>query len=307
MFDPGDGAVFVFLDNPDDKAIGGLNPGGLTQNTADDADTLGFVATYNARGAELEVVQKQGSAVCGMKITAYNVDVPGADNEIDSANNPLGADVNAEGRAFIDNPLGSPGTTTVSIDSVQVFDRANPGVLLLDATIAANGTVTILTQATGYNLTASLTLGAWSVIVTGFNANDSIKYTTVADHDAVLTEGTGGKWDLGGVNLTENVDLPDQVFDFTVAINDFDGDSGGGTGVTFANFQIGVDGTGDADDDQVAGVDIPPPVPLAPLAMSVDVTGDAAATTTASAMSFQQSDAASFDMMLDLSRMMNLA
>jgi hypothetical protein len=206
-----------------------------------------------------------------MRITAYNVDVPGADNEIDSANNPLGADVNAEGRAFIDNPLGSPGTVIVSINSVQVFDRANPTVLLLDATInQTTGQVTYLTQASGYALSATQTApgsGVWTATVTGFDANDSIRYTTVSDHNAVLTEGTSGKWDLGGVNLTENIDLPDQLFDFTVEINDFDGDSSGGT---FANFQIGVDGTGAADDGIVAGVDSPVPVPLAPLGLGFD-------------------------------------
>ena len=71
----------------------------------------------------------------------------------------------------------------------------------------------------------------------------------------MLTEGTSGKWDLGGVNLTENVDLPDQVFDFSVAISDYDGDNQDSSDTVFASFSIGVDGTGDADDGTVGGVD----------------------------------------------------
>jgi len=41
---------------------------------------------------------------------------------------------------------------------------------------------------------------------------------------------------------------PDQALDFTVKIEDFDGDT------DVATFRTGIDGTLDADDDAVAGV-----------------------------------------------------
>jgi hypothetical protein len=264
--------VFVFLDNADDKSIGGA---GLTQTSADDADTLGFEDLLPVQGAELEVVQKQGGAPCGMKITAYYVtphDTAADGAKIVSANDPEAKappttdDVSADARSFIDNPLD--GGTIVSITTVNVYDRANPSNILTSATIDQDtGVVTyvdgdadgVIDHASGVDVTASETSAGsdiWTVTVTGFDGNDTIAYETAADHNAVLTEGTGGKWDLGGFNLTQGQDTPDQKFDFSVLVNDYDGDSyGAQSEVTiFDDFSIGIDGTGQFDDGLVAGV-----------------------------------------------------
>lgn len=259
MFDPGDAAAFIFLDDPDDRSIGGV---GLTQTTADDADTLGFVGLHGATGGELEVVQKQGGSALVMKLSTFDLVVPDSANDgegIVSVANPLGkgaGDVSADGRAFLENPFA--GATGVSITSVSVFDRADPTNILESVEIdQTTGNVSIVDghdSATISVTTFEVSEGVWGVIVTGFNGNDTVAYTTDGEHEAVLAQGVGGKWDLGGFNLSEGVDAPDQVFDFSVLINDYDGDTYGGTNVSFANFSIGVDGTGVFDDGLVAGV-----------------------------------------------------
>lgn len=270
MFDVGDAAIFVFVDNPDDKSIGGV---GLTPTTADDADTLGFTGLHAAKGGEIEVVQQQGSAALQMKIAAYDLvepDAAGDGQGIKSANDPLGAtppttdDVSLDSRTFLDNPLS--GATAVSIKTVSVYDRANPSDVLESVTInQSTGAITnvdgdgdnVVDNSSAITITSQeVAPGKWSVIVSGFTANDTIAYTTEGDHEGVRVEGVGGKWDLGGFNLTEGVDTPDQAFDFSVLINDYDGDTSGGSSTTFANFHIGLDGTGAYDDALVAGVPI---------------------------------------------------
>ncbi len=57
-------------------------------------------------------------------------------------------------------------------------------------------------------------------------------------------ESTGNKFDIGAFNILEAQPTPDQKFDFTVDITDFDGDM-----ATSNEFSIGVDGTGTFDDD----------------------------------------------------------
>ncbi len=60
----------------------------------------------------------------------------------------------------------------------------------------------------------------------------------------VATQGVAGKYDIGGFNLLQGQDSPDQQFDFSVEINDYDRDSFGGSGTTYAEFSVRVDGTG---------------------------------------------------------------
>ena len=277
MFDQGEGAVFVYLKNPDDKMIAphNVNPsvgpvGGLTQNTADDGDTIGFADTQVAKGAEIQVVQKQGSEVLGMKISAFDVVPPNSANDgtkIVSANDPLGAsppatdDVSADGRAFADNPLN--GAAAVNITAVQVINRATGAVV--EAVVNNNGTAVnvddgsgpgkdadnSVNDALGVVVTFSLVAGhpgIYTATVTGFDALYTIAYQTSADHDAALVECTSGKWDVGGFNLQSGNDTPDQTFQFTAKVTDGDGDNASDT------WLVGIDGTGAFDNGAVSGV-----------------------------------------------------
>ena len=263
MFDPGDGAIFVYVDNPDDKSIAinsATGSGGLTQTSADDADTLGFAGTVPSRAGEIEVVQKQGGGALGMRISAYDVDVPGADNTIVSANDPQSNnppttdDVSQEARDFIEDPLA--GGSRVSITTVNVYDRADP-TNILESVVNVNGTaVNVDGDGDGVidnsSITVTFTLvgGAYVATVLGFTANDTIAWGTAADHDAVLIEGTSGKWDVGGFNIAQGNPTPDQLLEFTAQVTDGDGDTDS------ASWKIGIDGTGIHDDDFVTGISI---------------------------------------------------
>ncbi len=261
MFDPGDGAIFVYLDNPDTKSIAINGSGGLTQTSADDADTLGFAGTVGSLGGEVEVVQKQGGAALGMKISAYDVDIPGADNTIVSANDPQSQnppttdDVSQEARDFIEDPL--LGATAVSITTINVYDRADPNNILESVMNVGGVAVNVdgdgdgnVDNAAGITVTFSLVNGAYVATVLGFTANDSIAWTTASNHDAVLIEGTSGKWDVGGFNVLQGNDSEDQMLEFTAKVTDGDGDFASDT------WRIGIDGTGAFDDDHVDGVSI---------------------------------------------------
>jgi len=75
-------------------------------------------------------------------------------------------------------------------------------------------------------------------------------------HNAVLinafddpAESTGNKFDIGSFAILEAQPTPDQIFNYTVDITDFDDDV-----VTSNEFSVGVDGTGEFDNDAVIGL-----------------------------------------------------
>ncbi|MER9333921.1 hypothetical protein NKJ06_07910 [Mesorhizobium sp. M0293] len=229
MFDPGDGAFFVYLDNPDDDSIAGVT-GGLTQKTADDADTIGFQGTTEVTSASVEISQVQGNTLATMDIFAYDID-----------NVALGqVDTDAEARAFALDPIAN--ADPVNITGVRVLD--------------ANGTVieswTDTDPGDPVNLIDSATVGVifnqYSVTVSGLGAHYTVEFDTEAPHDVADIEAVAGKFDIGGFNLLQGQDTPDQSFDFAVQITDYDSDVDGGTADAFANFSVGVDGTGIFDD-----------------------------------------------------------
>ncbi|MFL6770062.1 MAG: hypothetical protein ACJ8FH_09890, partial [Sphingomicrobium sp.] len=90
--------------------------------------------------------------------------------------------------------------------------------------------------------------GKYTATVMGFTANDTIAWTTNGTHDAALIEGVAGKWDVGGFNILQRFDTPDQVLEFEATVTDGDGDYASDT------WKVGIDGTGQYDDNLVSGV-----------------------------------------------------
>jgi hypothetical protein len=191
---------------------------GLNQNNADDADTIGFDGTLPQTTAQVEIVQVQGNDPASIKITAYDFTFGSAVN------------TNGEARDLVTDPLALNGTvsaptgaTEVEITQVRVLDE--------------NGDV----------VTSGITidLAGKTAVVGGLQDGYTVEWTAPG-HDGVLIEGVAGKYDLGGFNLLAAQPTPDQQFDFTVNVTDFDGD------VAISNkFSVGVDGTGVNDNDTV--------------------------------------------------------
>ena len=260
MFDPGEGAVFVYLTDPERNSSATQSKAdGLTQNTADDADALGFGGTLETRGGSVEVVQRQGSAPLGMKLTCYDLQ---DDDAIQAATDPLGGktkknladDKSDEARAWVNNPNGDVlhNATPTTINGIKVFDT---GVDTPKAEFTINtstGVVTIVSNTAGISVVADHTDDGVEnydfVTVVGFQDHDTIAWTTDGDHDSVLVEGYSGAWDVGGFNIEQGIDSPDLDIDFSVAITDFDGDTYDGADTSWDDFTIKLDGTGANND-----------------------------------------------------------
>ncbi|MER8467589.1 hypothetical protein, partial [Mesorhizobium sp. M1396] len=236
MFDPHDGAFFVYLDNPDDDSVAGVT-GGLTQKTADDADTIGFQGTTEVTSASVEISQVQGNTLATLDIFAYDID-----------NAILGqVDTDAEARAFALDPIAD--ATAVNITGVRVLD-ANGDLVESWTDSNLDG---VYEKTFDINLTDSVTFnlvstGIYSARVSGLGAKYTVEFDTETGHDVADIEAVAGKFDIGGFNLLQGQDTPDQSFDFAVQITDYDSDVDGGTADAFANFSVGVDGTGIFDD-----------------------------------------------------------
>ena len=90
---------------------------------------------------------------------------------------------------------------------------------------------------------------------TVFNAGDdfTLEWTTEDPADLWKIENVDSNdgFDIGGFNLGEVQPTPDQQFDFSVQIIDYDGDVDGGTADPDAEFSVGIDGTSGFDNDTV--------------------------------------------------------
>jgi hypothetical protein len=233
MIDPGEGMVFVYVDNPDDDSVAGV-VGGLDQNTADDADEVGFADTFMASTASIEIVQVQGGGLASMDIFAYDITLaspPLGDGGVTAP----GATV-TESRNFVTDPINGAATSSAvlkDITEVKVFD----GDTLIFHDLQDDGLAPLVDTA---DVTVDFTNN--QVRVGGIDAGYTIEFTTDGGHDLVLVEGVAGKFDIGGFNIAESQPTPDQLYEFEVAITDFDGDMD-----TSNQFAIVVDGTGPAD------------------------------------------------------------
>jgi hypothetical protein len=244
MYDPGEGAYFVYLSNPDNDMVAGVT-GGLTQNTADDADTIGFAGTVEVSTASVEIVQTQGNALATMNIKAFDIDMA-----------PFGAggvNTDAEARAFAEDPEATD--APVNISAVRVLD-SNGVVLESWEDTDLDGDYELLINDATINVTFHAT-GVTDVFyarVSGVGAGYTIEFDTETDHDMALIEGVAGKYDIGGFNIFQGNDTPDQLLEFTAQVTDGDGDTDGGGTDEDASWKIGIDGTGIFDDNSVSGI-----------------------------------------------------
>jgi hypothetical protein len=239
MYDPGEGAYFVYLSNPDNDMVAGV-PGGLTQNTADDADTIGFAGTVEVSTASVEIVQTQGKALATMNIKCFDIDMA-----------PFGAggvNTDAEARSFAEDPEATD--NPVNVTGVRVLNSS--GVLLESwADTNLDGVYELLTNNAKIDVKffeTSLGSGIYYAQASGLAAGYTIEFDTETDHDMALIEAVAGKYDIGGFNLVQGHDTPDQLLEFTAQVTDGDGDYGS------ASWKIGIDGTGIYDDDIVTGI-----------------------------------------------------
>ena len=247
------GAFFVFVEDPDQDILAGLSSG--LSGVYDDADNIGFGSTFETTSAQFSVVQNSTSMEA--RVTAYDI------NPVGRVGDPLvDPDVGTDARDFISDPLATD--AQVSVTEIMVY--AEDGVTLLEHVVNVDGVAVLQDiNASGagddddptVSITFEETGGGGSLIYSAdiaVNLHDSgytFTYVTAAPHDAVQInavndpeESTGNKFDIGAFNILEAQPTPDQKFDFTVDITDFDGDM-----ATSNEFSIGVDGTGTFDDD----------------------------------------------------------
>ncbi|MCL6698608.1 DUF5801 domain-containing protein [Sphingomonas sp. NSE70-1] len=233
MIDPGEGTYFAYLSDAVTPMIAGVT-GGLTQNSADDADTIGFGGTIGAHTAQVEIVQVQGGGTVTMDIKAYDLDLTanyGADGVVSDA----------EARDFVESPL-LPADDPVNIIAVRVYNAS--GVLIEEwVDPEHDGTYANPTNSASVNV-QFLATGVADVFyarVSGVNDDYMIEFETETQHDMALVEGVAGKFDIGGFNIIERQDIPDNELAFEVTVTDGDGDTASD------DFTIGIDGTGQYD------------------------------------------------------------
>ena len=210
MFDPKEGAYFVYVDDPVANYLSGV-PGGLSSTEADDADNIQYTGgTVDVHTASLTVSQTQAGPKTnvGFKITTWLGD---PDQARDLLNDPDSG-------------------TSPDITLVRVFipGQANPLEFDADADPAVMGV-----DVSG--------LGTQTVTVTGLKNGYTVEWTTDDFHNRALIEATSGKFDVGKFSISESQAAPDASLDFEVTIEDFD--TNGDTAVS--DFNIGIDGDGD--------------------------------------------------------------
>jgi hypothetical protein len=247
------GGYFVFVTDPDQDILAGISEG--LSNVYDDADNIGFGGTFDSMGAEFTVVQNSTSMVA--RVTAYDIDPAGRVGETG-----VDAGVNTDARDFITDPLLTD--DQVNINEVMVF--AADGTTLLEHVVRVGGTAVrqdINAPGAGDDDDPTVSISfvdtadgapviySADIAVNVHDSGYTFAYIADAPHDAVLIsavndpeESTGNKFDIGGFAISEAQPTPDQQFDFTVDITDFDGDV-----VTSDPFSVSIDGTGIFDDD----------------------------------------------------------
>ena len=235
-----EGAFFCYVDNPAASSVGGL---GLTQTSADDADTIAFDGTIEVTNASVEIVQASGRGTLArpgpsLQITAYDIDPQtvghlgdtGVETDADAFlldPTPVGvAQVNVVGvkihdatgavieyRINVDNGATNDGT-------LQDSDDAGTGVSAADNSLV--GISFVLDDDGGTPLDS--TDDIYSVIVSNLKANYTVEFITEHQHDLAKVQNVSGSFDIGGFNVFSNNDVPAQDFDFQVQITDYDND-----------------------------------------------------------------------------------
>lgn len=189
----------------------------LGSTEADDADNILYGSTLEGDSAFIRVAQLQGNTAPSMSIQLFNID--------DS--NPQGVDMLAA-RGI--NEAGKD----PDITDVRVYDAND---VLIES---------YLNPVAGNGLTITIVNGV--ATVTGFGTDYKIEWDADENFDQTLITGVAGKFDVGGFGFEQASATPDQKLDFEATVTDGDGDTDSAT------WQIGIDGTGAFDDNQVSGV-----------------------------------------------------
>jgi hypothetical protein len=209
MFDPGDGAYFTYVDDPEASFLSGV-PGGLSQTEADNANNIQYNGgTHEASSAFFVISQIQGNQLATASITTYDLALE------------------EEGVNFVNN-LGTG--SSPNIIQVKVYDEN--GDLIEDTSNLGNFD--------DPNVVVTGLLGQ-TVKVAGLDSGYKVEYFTDAPHDQSLIEGVKGKFDIGAFGISEPNPTPDKELEFTVAITDFDDDT------TNDTFVVGIDGDHDGN------------------------------------------------------------
>ena len=218
MFDPGDAAYFTFVTNPDPNYTGLA----LGSTEADDADNILYGATLEGETAFIKIAQLQGNTAPKMSIELFNID-----------------DTNPQGVFMLD--ARGENETGKDPDVIAVRVYAADGTTLLES--FANGVEA------GLSSSITIAIGADGVAtVEGFGENYRIEWDADEDFDQTLISGLQGKFDIGGFGFVQANDTPDQFLQFTAQVTDGDGDT------DTDSWNIGIDGTGEHDDDHVDNV-----------------------------------------------------
>jgi hypothetical protein len=261
----GEGAWFVYVDNPDERAVGGR---GLTQTSADDADTIKFDGTLEITSASVEIVQASGAGTAkrpgpALQVKAYDIDP----QTVGAAGDP---NVDTGSR----NLLTAPTETGHQANIIGAKIYNENGILIEYRTNLENGVSntgilqdsddqgTTVTEADNSSVTIQFVLnnsgGAdagediYSIEVSNLKANYTVEWITEGVHDAAVVQHVSGSYDIGGFNLLQAQPTPDQFLEFTAQVTDGDGDT------ALDSWSIGIDGTGSFDD---GAVDMTPPPP----------------------------------------------
>jgi hypothetical protein len=177
MFDPGDGAYFTFVTNPDPRYLGGA-PDGLNPTEADDSDNILFGERLEVTGGNLTVSQTQGNGAIALKLTLFN-QTEGAGDLVD-------------GRPFVTSGLGAG--SHVAVTGITVRNALGADV---------TGSVSITLNGDG------------SATVSGLASGYKVLWTGAGVHDQILVEGVSGKFDIGGMGINQpsstSIDIGDQL------------------------------------------------------------------------------------------------
>ena len=195
MIDPGDGVYFTLINNPADAYLANVT-GGLNQNEADDADNMQFDSLKEVGSAFFRVSQTQGSAVEACTVEAFNIT-----DTVDPS-----------------DLIAASGQNHVDLVSVSVWSDAVDGNLLETTVAGADGG-----QSGAINVFID---GDGIAHISGLEAGYVVSWETdgVDKFDQVLIEGTAGKFDIGGIGISEAQAVPDQTLTFDVTLTDGDDD-----------------------------------------------------------------------------------
>jgi hypothetical protein len=240
----GEGAYFMYVDNPTSAGVGGL---GLTATNADDADTIRFNGVNEATRASVSIVQASGKGTVASPGPALHIFAYEA--------NPGNVSTDTAARAEVNNPTiaaANQGTDAAKVDIIGIKIHDSTGAVIEYRTVdqaaggANPGTLHGPDSLVGINFILDDPKGAgtaddiYSAVITNLRAGYTVEFITATTHDLALVQNVSGSYDIGGFNVFNQANVPAEDFHFSVQINDYDNDVFGGPSIAFATFAVHV-------------------------------------------------------------------